>query len=421
MKTNKKVPSPFVSFSILDFRLFLAARFFLVIAVQMQMTTIGLQVYYQFSNRNEYFLGLIGLFEAIPFILFSFYSGYCVDQFNRKKIILIAVSVLLLGSLFLTLFANGYFIQLIQFGCFPLFAVVALFGIVRSFLAAATTAFMTQIIPRDFYANGATWNSALWHISSIVGPVIAAFIYSASANHTAELAYLLNSGLFMLAFFIFLLIKKKPMPTEKKDEGIFNSLTAGLKFVFKSKIILGALSLDLFAVLFGGAIVILPAFNDKILHSGPSAFGLLRASPAIGAVIMAAFLSYKPPAKNAGKLLLISVLMFGLFTIAFSFCTNYWLAFLFLCLIGAVDNVSVVIRHTVLQLMTPENMRGRVGAVNGIFIGSSNEIGGYESGLCAKIIGLVPSIIFGGCMVIGVVLGVNASVKDLKKLDLSKI
>jgi MFS family permease len=136
---------------------------------------------------------------------------------------------------------------------------------------------------------------------------------------------------------------------------------------------------------------------------------------------MAAFLSYKPPAKNAGKLLLISVLMFGLFTIAFSFCTNYWLAFLFLCLIGAVDNVSVVIRHTVLQLMTPENMRGRVGAVNGIFIGSSNEIGGYESGLCAKIIGLVPSIIFGGCMVIGVVLGVNASVKDLKKLDLSKI
>jgi predicted MFS family arabinose efflux permease len=185
--------------------------------------------------------------------------------------------------------------------------------------------------------------------------------------------------------------------------------------------LLSALSLDLFAVLFGGAVAILPAFNDKILHAGPEAFGVLRTAPAAGAVLMAIFLTVRPPAKNAGKWLLWSVVAFGLFTIAFAVSTNFLMAFFFLFMTGAVDNISVVIRHSILQLMTPDHMRGRVSAVNGIFIGSSNEIGGFESGLASRLMGLVPSIIFGGCAVIAVVFSVDRMNKKLRKLDLTKM
>jgi MFS family permease len=210
------------------------------------------------------------------------------------------------------------------------------------------------------------------------------------------------------------------MPVREEKETLLQSMTSGLKFVFKHKMVLSALSLDLFAVLFGGAVAMIPLFTDKILHLGPEAYGLLRTAPAIGAVLMALIMAVKPPAKKAGLALIWSVVAFGAFTILFALCTNYWLAFFMLLMTGAFDNISVVVRHSILQLSTPDNMRGRVSAVNSIFIGSSNEIGAFESGVAAKIMGLVPSIIFGGAMVAGVVFVIQKLNPELKKMDLTK-
>jgi MFS family permease len=393
----------------------------------MQITTIGLQVYYEFTAgmkdyQRFYVLGEVGLYEAIPFIITSFFSGHIADIFSRKKIIISSVFFLALGSAFLVLFNLGYFPGLFRLGYYPLLFVVALFGILRSFNAAASPPLVSMIVPRSLYANSTTWNSTIFHLCSILGPALAGLIYGYHEGKNSVMTYSINTGLFVLAVVGFLLIKNSGVPGKKtKDESIMQSLSAGIKFVFQKKIILSALSLDLFAVLFGGAVAMLPAFADKILDMGPQAAGTLRTAPAVGAVLMAIVISIKPPAKNAGKLLLISVIAFGLFTICFALSKSYWLAFFFLMLTGAFDNISVVIRHTILQLMTPENMRGRVSAVNGIFIGSSNEIGSYESGLAARILGLVPSIIFGGAMVIAVVTGVNFLNPSLKKLDMGEM
>jgi MFS family permease len=418
--------SPFETLKIRDFSLLIAARFLMIIAVQMQMTTVGLQTYYQYTvNEPEkirfYILGLIGLYEAIPFIINSFYSGHVADIFSRKKIIVISISVLSLGSFFLLLFNQNKFPFLNSYTFYPLLWSVALFGIVRAFIAASTPPLISKIVPRNLYTNATTWTTTVFHTASVLGPVVAGLIYGWNNEKNASLTYLINLILFIGSLILFSLIKEKGIPEKKEEESILKSLSAGIKFVFRHKIILSALSLDLFAVLFGGAVAMIPAFTDKILKMGPESAGVLRTAPALGAVIMAIILAFYPPQKNTGKWLLISVIAFGLFTICFGICTNYWLAFVFLALTGAFDNISVVIRHTILQLQTPENMRGRVSAVNGIFIGSSNEIGSYESGLAARIIGLVPSIIFGGCMVIGVVLGINMINPKLKNTEMKDL
>ncbi len=410
----------FSIFKIKEFRLFIFARFFLTIAIQMQMSTISLQIYYE-HTKSEFFLGLIGLSEAVPFVITSFFSGYVADTINRRKILIVGIFALFLGSVLLFCFSAPFILFLKELGMGALFGVVFLFGIIRAFLAATTHPFMSQIVPRAFYTHSATWNSTAWHVGAILGPVLAGIIYGYHNTLNADVCYFINCILFLLAMFFIIRISKKPMPEQLATEKLKDSLLAGLKFVYKNKMVFSALSLDLFAVLFGGAVALIPAFTDKILHLGPEAYGLLRTSPAIGAVLMALILAIRPPGKKAGTALIWSVIAFGLFTILFALCTNYWLAFLMLLVTGAFDNISVVIRHSILQLMTPDNMRGRVSAVNSIFIGSSNEIGAFESGVAAKIMGLVPSIIFGGGMTILVVLGVHKLNPELKKLDITKL
>ena len=250
--------------------------------------------------------------------------------------------------------------------------------------------------------------------------MIAGLIYAFRGQLHADWCYLLNIALYVLAFVFIAITSYKQTFVPENTESIVQSMKVGLNFVFKNKMVLSALSLDLFAVLFGGAVVLIPAFTDKILHLGPQAYGLLRTSPAIGAVFMALIMTVKPPGKKAGVALLWSVVAFGLFTIGFAYSTNYWWAFAMLAFAGAFDNISVVIRHSILQLLTPDNMRGRVSAVNSIFIGSSNEIGAFESGVAAKFLGLVPSIAFGGVMTILVVLGIHKANPKLKDLDLTK-
>ncbi|MDX2172839.1 MAG: MFS transporter [Bacteroidota bacterium] len=408
-------------FKIKEFRLFVLTRFFLTLGVQMQFATISLQIYYQHS-KEEYVLGILGLTEAIPFIFTSFFSGYVSDNFSRKKIIVVALCCLLSGATFLYFNSEPFFQLLSNLGMFALFGVVFLFGVIRSFLASSLNPFMSQIVPREQYTSSSTWNTTAWHTGAIMGPVVAGIIFGFNNKLNSNFCHLTEVILFALALFFMLKIKHKGHPERgEKKETIMETMKVGLHFVFKNKLILSVLSLDLFAVLFGGAVALIPAFTDKILHLGPEAYGLLRTAPAIGALAMSGILIFFPLKKTAGKALLFSVAAFGLFTILFALTKNYWLTFAMLFFTGAFDNVSVIIRHSILQLQTPNNMRGRVSAINSVFIGSSNEIGAFESGFTAKLFGLVNSIIIGGVLTIGVVGTINKLNPKLKRLDLSKM
>jgi len=406
-------------FTIRDFRLFILVRLLLTLAIQMQFSTIYLQIYYEYTD-NELVLGLIGLTEAIPFIATCFFSGHIADIYPKKKIMVISSVLLMAGALFLFFNAEPFFRFLQQAGMGALFAVVFVFGIIRAFLGATTNPFLSQLVPRKSYTTSATWNSTAWHTGAILGPVVAGLIYGAGNKMNAQWCHLIEVVLFAMGLYILGMIKNPGSPeTRETKETVINSMKVGLKFVFHNKMVLSAISLDLFAVLFGGAVVLIPAFTDKVLHLGPEAYGLLRTSPAIGAVISAFIMAAYPPSKRAGFALIVSVIAFGVFTIFFGLSTNYWLACGMLFFTGAFDNVSVVVRHSILQLMTPDNMRGRVSAINNIFVGSSNEIGAFESGVAARLMGLVPSIVFGGGMTILVVLGINRLNPRLKKMDIT--
>jgi MFS family permease len=414
-------PAALEIFRIRDFRLFIAVRLLLTLAVQMQFATIYLQIYYEYTD-NELVLGLIGLAEAIPFILTSLFSGHYVDIVIKKKILLAGTFMLMVGAVVLYLNAAPFALLLRSAGIGALFAVVFLFGIIRSFLGATTNPFLSQLVPRTSYAQSATWNSTAWHTGAILGPVISGVIYGSGGSFNAAPCHLIEAILLLICILLILRIDNRGVPAGNgQNETIINSIKTGMRFVYRNKMVFSAISLDLFAVLFGGAVVLIPAFTDKVLHLGPEAIGLLRTSPAIGAVASAFVMAAYPPARKAGIALLWSVAAFGLFTILFAFSTSYWLAFGALLMTGSFDNVSVVVRHTILQLMTPDNMRGRVSAINNIFVGSSNEIGAFESGVAARLMGLVPSIAFGGVMTILTVLGINRLNPNLRKLDITKL
>lgn len=406
---------PFAALRIKEFLFFLTTRFFLTLAIQMQSVIIGWQIY-QYT-KDVLALGLIGLAEAIPFIIVSLFAGHVADTFNRKHIIVLFTSLLIFCTSALLYFSLETSTVIESYGITPFFIVIGGIGVIRGFLAASFPSFMAQIVPRAFYTNSSTWNSTIWHVASVIGPAAAGFICAIS--FTA--AYEVNIFLIIIAVLSFLFITSKPLPIKEKKESLKESLLAGIKFVFGHQLIVGALTLDLFAVLFGGAVAMLPAYADKILHVGAVELGFLRAVPAFGAVVMALIIVYKPPTKNAGRNLLFAVAAFGMATILFAISTNFYLSLFFLFLTGAFDNVSVVIRHTILQLSTPDEMRGRVSAVNSIFIGSSNEIGAFESGIAARGLGLKASVVFGGIMTILIVAATAKIAPKLRKLNLDNV
>ncbi len=406
---------PYAALRIKEFVFFMLTRFFLTMAIQMQGVIVGWQIYKY--TKDEFALGMIGLAEAIPFIFVSLFSGHVADTISRKRIILVSSLFLIISTSTLFYFSLDTSTVIKTYGTTPIFIVIGSIGIIRGFFSASFSSFMSQIVPRELYANSATWNSTIWHVASIIGPAIAGFICAIGFST----AYGLSIILICLSVFSLVFIASKPLPKKEKAESLKESLSVGIKFVFSNQIILGALSLDLFAVLFGGAVAMLPAYADKILHVGSIELGFLRAAPAIGAVIMAIVIAYKPPTHNAGQNLFFAIAAFGIATILFGISTNYYLSLFFLLLTGAFDNVSVVIRHTILQLSTPDEMRGRVSAVNSIFIGSSNEIGGFESGVAARAMGLKPSVVFGGIMTI-LIVGATAKIAPkLRKLNLKSI
>jgi MFS family permease len=396
-----------------DFRLFILGRFFLTVAIQMQSVIVGWQIYEQ--THDPFSLGLIGLAEAIPFLIVALFAGHVADIFNRKNIIIATVIFYFFGALALFMLSYRFSAVFANFGSYPIYGVVFLTGIARGFHYPAQAAFMAQIVPRNLYANSSTWNSTIWHIAAISGPALGGLIYGFfGINH----AYFSVVCFVIISFVLFFLVKNVAMPPREVKESFFYSLTSGVKFVFRNQVLLGAMALDMFAVLFGGAVALLPVFAAEVLMVGPEGLGFLRAAPALGAVIMSMVLAYRPPLKKAGLNLIIGVSGFGLSIILFALSKNYYLSFALLAFSGMFDNISVIIRNTIMQLLTPDNMRGRVASVNSIFIGSSNEIGSFESGLAARIMGLIPSVIFGGFMTILIVLTTSKFAPKLRKLNM---
>jgi MFS family permease len=396
-----------------NFRFYLFYRVFMTMAALMQSVIVGWQIYD--LTHNVLWLGFIGLVEVIPQVTISLFAGHYSDIWNRHKIIKYTSLLLILGAVILLIYSSDihYFSQ--RFGIYPLFITIFLTGLARGILSPAQVALMGQLIPRKLYANAATWNSANWQMAAVVGPAIGGMVYGFFGIIPA---YSLVLGLYTLSFIVLLFIDIGKHEVTESDEGVFSRIRSGISFVFQTPELLGAFTLDMFAVLFGGAVAMLPVFASDILFIGPQGLGLLRACPAIGATIMAVILMFQPPMKDTGKVLFISVLGFGLCMICFALSKSYILSGLLLILSGAFDNVSVVIRGTILQLFTPDNMRGRVASVNSIFIGSSNELGAFESGVTAKLMGLVPSVIFGGCMTLVVVFTTIRVNKPLLKLSL---
>lgn len=391
----------------------------MTLAIQLQSTVIGWQVYK--ITGDVLSIGLIGLSEAIPFITLSFFTGYLADTQSRTRIIRICLYLLLAQAIILWWLSLDGSSILKEMGLIPLYSAVVFWGIIRGFMSPASQAFVSQLVPREHLANATTWNSFIWHMAAIAGPAAGGVL---CAFMDFDKVYLVNAALLIIAISFFVFVKHRPASFTNVTESFITSIKTGIKFVFAHRIILGSLSLDMFAVLFGGAVAMLPAFADKVILSELTTsqeLGILRASPAIGSVVMALIMAFFPPTRKAGRNLLFSVALFGLCIILFSLSESLILSCLLLACTGAFDNVSVVIRHTIIQLMTPDEMRGRVSAVNGIFIGSSNEIGSFESGLAASLMGLVPSVIFGGSMTILIVCVIFLLVPALRRLNLEKI
>jgi MFS family permease len=404
--------NPYAALQVRDFRLFILSRLFITLAIQIQGVVVGWQVYE--LTKDPLSLGLIGLAEAIPAITVSLYAGHLADIVERKKIILACVGLLAFCSAALLYFTTNLGAFLIQNSIFPIYAVIFVSGIARGFLSPANFSFMPQLIDRSLYQNAITWNSTIWESASVGGPMIGGLIYG-FFGITA--AYTADALMVVIALFCYLSIPNRTLPPASEEQGIWEKIKAGIKFVFNNQIILGAITLDLFAVLFGGAVALLPIFADEILNVGTVGLGFLRSAPAIGAVAMAVYITHHPIKKRIGKILLWCVAGFGLCMIGFSLSTSFWLSMGILILSGMFDCVSVIVRSTLIHTLTPENMKGRVSAVNSIFIGSSNEIGMLESGVAAKLMGVVPSIIFGGCMTLAVVATTAWKATKLRLLD----
>jgi MFS family permease len=401
---------PYISLRNPNFLWYVSSLVALTLGTQVQATVVGWQVYA--LTKDPLSLGLVGLAEALPFITAALYAGHIADRRDRKLLSLIAIAVQL-GCGIALLLLTVYERTLIARTILPIYAVVFVSGLARSFLQPARTALGAEIVPRETYTNAITWRSSLWQFAAVVGPAAGGIIYGFSG---ARLAYVVESVLCAIAFVLFARIAYARLPAVLSELTIGENLTVGIRFLLKQPELLGAQLLDLLAVLFGGAPALLPIFASEILHAGPEGLGVMRAAPAAGAVVISILLVHRR-LRKAGRTLLICVAAFGLCWILFALSRWFWVSLLLLFVSGMVDNVSVVIRSTLLTVRTPPEMLGRVSAVNQIFIGSSNEIGSFESGVAARLLGTVRSVVLGGLITLGVV-GVTAwKIPPLRNLD----
>lgn len=400
----------YASFRYRNFRWYIASLLTMTLGTQVQALVVGWQVYEQ--TKDPLSLGLVGLAEALPFIGVALYAGHVADRLDRRLVSVASLVVLVACSAALLAFtlrpgtiAGGR--------VWPIYAVIFVSGIARSFLQPARTALGAEIVPRELYPNAVAWRSSVWQTAAVLGPAVGGILY-AWIGITAT--YAIDVVLMVAALLCMWRILHSPAPREAPRVSMRENLSVGLRFLRGQPVLLGALTLDLFAVLFGGAVALLPVFASEILEVGPQGLGVLRAAPAVGAVSMSVFLAHRPPLRNAGRTLLLCVALFGVCMIGFALSRSFALSVVLLALSGMVDNVSVVIRATLLTVLTPDHLLGRVSAVNSIFIGSSNEIGQFESGVAARLMGTVPSVVFGGAMTLLVVAVMAWRVPQLRRL-----
>ncbi|MFI5233154.1 MAG: MFS transporter [Gemmatimonadales bacterium] len=401
---------PYSSLRLPNFRLYIVGLFAYTIAIQIQGTVVGWQIYE--LTHDKLALGLIGLAEAFPFIGAALYAGHIADRHDRRRVVLGALVLLLACSV-------GLLVLPILLPTAPrtvvrsIYGLVALSGLARSFLGPARQALAAEIVPRPLYGNAITWRSGSWQLASVIGPAVGGLLYAVGGT---TLTYAIVAVLTVFGTGAIFLIAHRSLIKREHTEAVAKSLATGVRFVFNEPVILGAITLDLFSVLFGGATALLPVFADEILHVGASGLGLLRAAPAIGAVVMSAAIAWMPPFQRTGRTLFIAVATFGVCIIAFGFSTSMVLSVCVLVVSGGADMVSVFIRTSLIQHRTPTHMLGRVSSVNSIFVGSSNEIGEFESGVTAKLFGTVPSVVLGGMATL-IVVGVTAwKLPALRKL-----
>lgn len=359
-------------------------------------------------------LGLIGLAEVIPYICTALFAGYAVDHYSRRLFGVLAAAMLCVNAITLAVVAKGW---IGSDALLLIYGSIAFNGLARAFIAPTYSTIFALILPREEYARASAIGSSVFQSGLVIGPALGGLLVGFASKSVAySIAILLCIG----AAITLLSLKIKEPPSAESPP-ILSSIAEGLRFVCSNQIIFGAQALDMFAVLFGGAVAMLPAFIHEIYQAGPEALGILRAAPAVGAIITGIYFARHPIKKNAGRVLLGSIAGFGICIICFAFNPYYWLGFFLLLLSGVFDGVSVVIRTTIMQLATPDGMRGRVSAINGIFIGSSNELGAFESGIAAKLMGLIPSLIFGGTMTIAVVASTAKMAPKLRNLNLKNL
>lgn len=406
--------TPLQTLQNVEFRNLLTGRFFIVLAFRMLATLLGWWVYQ--LTKDPFSIGLIGFSEVIPAVSCALYAGHVIDMNEKKRLLLICnyVYIFLIGLLLIPAFLNvemhftGYQITYFIYG------VIFLTGIARAFIGPIVPSMIPKIVKKENLPNAITLNQATFLISSVCGHAIGGLLIGYVGVKWTLVVIL---SLIFLASLFFWQLKKQHSEHKKEMVNVVESMREGISYIFKTKEILGALCLDMFAVLFGGAVAMIPVFATDILNSGAEGFGLLNAASDIGAMFIITILSIVPLRKNQGKILLAVVTGFGLCIIGFGLSKLYWLSFIFLVMSGMLDGISVVIRGTIVQLKTPDHIRGRVLSVNSIFIMSSNEMGQFESGGMARLMGVVPSVVFGGCMTVLVALLVGSTNPKLRKMQ----
>ena len=408
---------PYAALRFREFNIFLLLRFVLVFAWSMQFIVIEWQVYT--LTKDPLSLGIIGLVEIIPALSMALFAGHIVDQREKRNLFLCCIGLFSLISLGLFFLSDASIMA--SWGqksiLYSIYGFVFFGGLLRAFFGPTIFSLVSLIVPKKVYPNAATWNSSTWQMASILGPAVAGLTINWLGVH---LSLCIVFVLVVISFLLGFLISKKPVLNPKIGEPIIQSLKEGVRFVFKTKAILGALSLDMIAVLFGGAVALLPVFAQDILKVGPEGFGVLRAAPAVGAFLTMLTTAYIPISRRAGMKLLVAVFGFGISIIVFGLSSVFWISVVALFFSGITDGVSMVIRQTILQLKTPDHMRGRVSSVNSMFVGSSNELGAFESGLTAKLMGTVTAVVFGGTMTLITALTTGLVSPSFRNLDLEK-
>ena len=399
---------PYAPLRFVPFRWFVVSLLPSTLAQQIQAVVVGWQIYS--LTHDPLALGLIGLSEALPFIGVALFAGHVADRVDRRRMAIASLAVMLLSAA--TLFSLSFHLTRGN-PVWPIYVVIAVSGVARSFMTPSRSALAAELVTRELYPRAAAWRSAVWQLAAVVGPALGGLLYGFGS---ARLAYGVGTVLHLAGVLCLAQVSRDVPPVVEASNSVWESLRLGVRFVLHQQVVLGAMALDMFSVLFGGAVALLPIFASEILHVGPQGLGIMQAAPAVGAVTMSLILTHRPPMKRAGRTLFIAVAGFGLTIIGFGLSRSFVWSIALLAASGAFDMVSVLIRSTLLQVFTPQHLLGRVTAVNSIFIGSSNEIGAFESGVAAKLLGTVPSVLFGGTMTLLVVAVTAWRVTPLRRL-----